>query len=85
MYSDLFPVLVHSLPNGLGIYKTVLSSHGNKYNCMIGGPHRSFEHCSSQAGGVAQMLAHFTEGIAKYRSQRKFSEGSQRDMVQMKV
>ena len=68
MYSNLFPVLVHSLPNGLGIYKTVLSSHGNKYNCMIGGPHRSFEHCSSQAGGIAQMLAHFTEGIAKYRS-----------------
>ena len=68
MYSNLFPVLVHSLPSGLGIYKTVLSSHGNKYNCMIGGPHRSFENCAGHAGGVAQMLAHFTEGIKMYQS-----------------
>ena len=68
MYSNTFPVLVHSLPSGLAIYKTVLSSHGNKYNCMIGGPHRSFEQCAGHAGGVSQMLAHFTEGIKQYRS-----------------
>ena len=68
LYSNTFPVLVHSLPSGLAIYKSVLSSHGNKYNCMIGGPHKSFEHCVGQAGGIAQILAHFTEGLQQYRT-----------------
>ena len=67
-YSRVFPVMVHQLPSGLAIYKCILSSHGDKYNCLIGGPHRSFEVVVGQAGSTAALLAHFAQGLEQYKT-----------------
>ena len=67
-YANIHPVLVHQLPSGLAIYKSALASHGNKYNCLIGGPHKSFDMCFGYAGGVSRLLAQFVQGIQTYRS-----------------
>ena len=48
LYTSIFPIAVHSLPNGLTIYKLQISSHDSKYNCAIGGPHESFEFMANQ-------------------------------------
>ena len=66
-YASIHPVLVHQLPSGLAIYKSALASHGNKYTCLIGGPHRSFDVCAGHAGGVSRLLVQFVEGIQIYR------------------
>ena len=68
MYAAIHPVLIHQLPCGLAIYKSVLASHGNKYNCLIGGPHKSFDAYAGQIGGVPQLLSHFVHGIQQYRT-----------------
>ena len=67
-YASIHPVLVHQLPSGLAIYKSALASHGNKYNCLIGGPHRSFDVCAGHVGGVSRLLAQFVQGIQSYRA-----------------
>ena len=66
-YTSIHPVLVHQLPSGLAIYRSALASHENKYNCLIGGPHKSFDICVGHAGGVSRLLVHFVEGIQSYR------------------
>lgn len=68
MYSKIFPIMVHQLPCGLAIYKCVLASHNNKYNCLIGGPHKSFEVVAGQAGGAPALLSHFVQGLQNYRA-----------------
>ena len=68
MYAKLYPVMVHQLTCGLAIYKCVLSSHNKKYNCLIGGPHKSFESLAGQAGGAPALLSHFVEGLQQYKS-----------------
>ena len=37
-YNAFFPMLIHMLPNGLGIYKLKVKSFGNKYTGVIAGP-----------------------------------------------
>ena len=66
-YSSIFPVPVHSLSCGLTIYRSQLASHGGSYDCCIGGPHRSFQVLTGMAGGAAQLLSHFVEGLRVYR------------------
>ena len=66
-YSSIFPVPVHSLPCGLTIYRSQLASHGGSYDCCIGGPHRSFKVLTGMAGGAAQLLSHFIDGLRVYR------------------
>ena len=67
-YSTMHPEMVHQLPSGLAIFKSKLSSQGNKFTCLIGGPHKSFDVYANQTGGAANLLAHFVEGIQKYRA-----------------
>ena len=55
------------MESGLCIYRSKLQSHDGVTNAMIGGPHESFDICANMAGGVAQLLAHFTEGLQRFR------------------
>ena len=67
LYNNIHPVMVHQLSCGVAIYKSRLLSHDRRYNCLIGGPHRSFEMLAGKVGSTAAMLAHFVEGLQKYR------------------
>ena len=67
-YSFIHPEPIHILvESGLCIYRSKLKSHDGITNAMIGGPHESFDLCANMAGGVAQLLAHFTEGLQRFR------------------
>ena len=66
-YSNIFPEAVHSLPNGLTIYRSKLASYQGKYDCCIGGPHSSFQILANIAGGPSQLLSHFVDGLRAYR------------------
>ena len=68
MYSCVFPVMVHQLPSGLAIYKCFLKSHNNQYDCLIGGPHKSFEIVAGQVGNIPALIAHFVEGLRDYKT-----------------
>ena len=63
LYNNIHPVMVHQLSCGVAIYKSRLLSHDRRYNCLIGGPHRSFEMLAGKVGNTAAMLAHFVEGL----------------------
>ena len=70
-YSFIHPEPIHILvESGLCIYRSKLKSHDGITNAMIGGPHESFDLCANMAGGVAQLMAHFTEGL------QRFTEGA---------
>ena len=66
-YLNIFPVIVRQLDCGLTIFKSRLSSHNRKMNCIIGGPHSSFQFLAEKAGNAARLLTHFTEGLTKLR------------------
>ena len=66
-YNSIFPTPVHTLPSGLTIYKSRLASHGGKYDSCIGGPHSSFSILANLAGGAAQLIGHFVDGLKAYR------------------
>ena len=66
-YNTIFPEPVHTLPNGLTIYKSKLASYQGRYDSCIGGPHSSFEILADAAGGTAQLLAHFVSGLQVFR------------------
>ena len=66
-YNSIFPEPVHSLPNGLTIYRSKLTSYQNQYDCCIGGSHTSFQVLANIAGGANQILAHFVEGLQIFR------------------
>ena len=67
MYAAIHPVLIHQLPCGLAIYKSALASHGD-FDCLIGGPHKSFDVYAGHVGGASQLLAHFVQGLNEYRT-----------------
>ena len=66
-YNSIFPEPVHCLPNGLTIYKSRLASYQGRYDCCIGGPHSSFKVLANLAGGPAQLLINFVDGLRAYR------------------
>ena len=66
-YLSVFPEPLHSLPNGLTIYKSKLSPHQSGYEFCIGGPHSSFHVLASISGGTAKLLANFTDGLQTFR------------------
>ena len=67
-YSFIQPEPVHTLvESGLSIYSSKLMSHDGVTNAMIGGSHESFDFFANMAGGVSQLMAHFTEGLLKFR------------------
>ena len=67
-YSMMHPEPIHTLvESGLSIYSSKLMSHDGVTNAMIGGSHESFEFFANIAGGVSQLMAHFTEGLQQFR------------------
>ena len=68
LYNAIFPVIVHTLPCGLFIAKLKISSPGNKWTGVIGGPHRSFQALAEQTGSPSYLMAHFIEGLKNFRS-----------------
>ena len=67
MYLSVFPEPIHSLSNGLTIYKLRLKSHDTKYNAVIGGPCENFHRMSQEFGGIGIMFANLTEQLATYQ------------------
>ena len=68
LYECCHPVHVHTLPSGLFIAKLRLATPGNQWTGVIGGPHKSFERLSEQAGDVSRLMAHFVDGLKDYES-----------------
>ena len=66
-YNSVFPKEVHTLPCGLTIYQSRLASHGGKFDSCIGGPHSSFTVLAGLAGGTAELIMHFMEGLKVFR------------------
>ena len=67
LYSSIFPIAVHSLPNGLTIYRMQISSHDNQYNCAIGGPHESFEYMANHFGSMTIVFANLCQQLESYK------------------
>ena len=65
-YSNLFPKPVHTLENGLTIYKLVISSHDERYNATIGGPHESFNSYANYFGSIPVCLANMQAQLENY-------------------
>ena len=65
-YSNLLPKPVHTLENGLTIYKLVISSHDSKYNATIGGPHESFDSFANYIGGIPVFMANMQVQLDNY-------------------
>ena len=66
-YNSIFPQPVHRLPNGLEIFKCILTSHDSSINATIAGPHYSFEVLADNHGGAASVLALFLDGLEKFK------------------
>ena len=67
LYFSIFPIHVHSLPNGLGIYKLQLTPHDKRYNSVIGGPHESFQYMAAQFGGMSIVFANLCQQLKTYK------------------
>ena len=67
-YESCHPIKVHTLPSGLFIGKLQLASHDNKYTGVIGGPHASFRVLAEQAGGAANLMCTFVDGLKQYKN-----------------
>lgn len=52
---------VHSLPNGLTLYKSKLVGQHWSVNAAVDGPHSSFEFSCQMAGGAATVVVLFTQ------------------------
>ena len=66
MYAAIHPVMIHQLPCGLAIYQSKIKSHDG-YDCLIGGPHASFDAYATHIGGASQLLVHFAQGLQQFR------------------
>ena len=67
-YSYIHPEPLHTLvESGLTIYRSKFKSHDGVTDAIIGGTHESFDIFANMAGGVSQLMAHFTEGLLKFR------------------
>ena len=66
-YESCHPIKIHTLPSGLFIAKLQLASFGNKYTGVIGGPHETFSILANQAGGTANLMCHFINGIQQFK------------------
>ena len=66
-YQSVYPELLHQLPSGLFISKLRLQSvHG--YNAVIGGPHSTFTHLSSNVvGNPSALMSFLVDGLKNYK------------------
>ena len=67
MYSNIFPVAVHSLSNGLTIYKLKVTPHDDRYDSVIGGPHESFQYMATQFGSMSIVFANLCQQLGNYQ------------------
>ena len=67
LYKSIFPVAVHSLDNGLTIYRLMITPHDKNFNCAIGGPHESFEFMASQFGSMSAVFANLCQQLETYK------------------
>ena len=67
-YDLIHPEPIHSLPNGLTLYKSKLAPHEPGFNAAIGGPHTSFDFCCNAVGGAHRAVALFAQQIELYKS-----------------
>ena len=67
LYSSIFPEEVHSLENGLTIYKLRLTPHDKRYSAVIGGPHESFQFMTQEFGGLSIVFANLTQQLQTYQ------------------
>ena len=66
-HSDLEPICVLSLPNGIGLYKSPFMDVFGSVYCF-GGPHRTFTDINKKLGGnVNHFYSYFTEVVNQYR------------------
>ena len=68
MYSAIFPVPVHSLTNGLTIYKLLVSSHDDQFTAAIGGPHVTFNTLANFAGGFTSLFVNLSEQLKNFQA-----------------
>ena len=68
MYSAIFPVPVHSLTNGLTIYKLLVSSHDDQFTAAIGGPHVTFNTLAGFAGGFTSLFVNLSEQLKNFQA-----------------
>ena len=66
-HNSIFPTSIHSLPNGLTIYKLQISPFDKRYNCAIGGPHESFQFLAEQAGSTSLVFANLMRQLENYK------------------
>ena len=67
-YDLIHPESVHTLANGLTLYRSKLAPHEPGLNAAIGGPHTSFDFCCKTAGGAARVVTLFTQQLQMYRT-----------------
>lgn len=68
MYNAIFPIAVHSLPNGLTIYELQVTPYDDQVNSIIGGPHESFEVMAQQVGGANYLFSQLMQTLDNYNS-----------------
>ena len=66
-YGALSPEPIHTLLNGLCLYRSKLMAHDSVSNTIIGGTHESFSCFANIAGGVAQLIASFQAGLQRFQ------------------
>jgi hypothetical protein len=67
-YLSHFPKLVHSLDNGLSIFKVQLTPSSPEVTVAIAGPHHSFNLILEQVGDVVTMITAFKRGIDRWNA-----------------
>ena len=67
-YNSIFPTSVHNLDNGLTIYKLQIKPFDKKYNCVIGGPHDSFQFMAEQTNSTRMVFVNLMRQLENYRS-----------------
>ena len=66
-YQSVYPELLHQLPSGLFISKLRLQSVRG-YNAVIGGPHSTFTHLSSNVvGNPSALMSFLVDGLKNYK------------------
>lgn len=68
MYSSIFPKPIHSLENGLTIYRLVITSHDPEYCYTIGGPHESFKSMVNYFGTFGILFANMQNQLENFRN-----------------
>ena len=67
LYQKFFPIAVHTLENGLTIYKLQITPHDKRYNSVIGGPHESFSIMGNYFGGLNTVFAGLCRQLESFR------------------